>query len=75
MEIFQKKVYIRICFSVRREMRENSRLYGRSTLFIPEILPEFFGVPFQCIILNPNGNDVGQVWLSQGNDFTMGING
>ncbi|KAK3530463.1 hypothetical protein QTP86_024379, partial [Hemibagrus guttatus] len=50
------------------EMRENSRLYGRLTLFIPEILPEFFGIPFECIILNPNGNDIGQVWLSQDDD-------
>ncbi|XP_058236965.1 interleukin-1 receptor type 1-like isoform X2 [Hemibagrus wyckioides] len=52
------------------EMRENSWLYGRSTLFIPEILPEFFGIPFQCVILNPNGNDIGQVWLSQDDYMT-----
>lgn len=56
-----------MCFSLRREKREDSWLYGKLTLFIPNVLPEFFGVPFQCIILNPNGDDVGWVCLSPGN--------
>ncbi|XP_060754756.1 interleukin-1 receptor-like 2 isoform X2 [Neoarius graeffei] len=47
------------------EIRENSWLYGHLTLYIPKVLPEFFGVPFHCIILNPSGKDVGEVWLSQ----------
>ncbi|KAB5523428.1 hypothetical protein PHYPO_G00152430 [Pangasianodon hypophthalmus] len=47
------------------EMRENSGLYGNLTLFIPKVLPEFFGVPFHCNILSPSGGDTGQVWLSQ----------
>lgn len=50
------------------EMREDFLLYGNLTLFIPKVLPEFFGVPFQCIILSPSGMDTGQVWLSQDDD-------
>ncbi|KAM9454720.1 interleukin-1 receptor type 1-like [Clarias gariepinus] len=43
----------------------DSWMFGNSTLFISKVLPEFFGVPFTCVILNPMGNDMGQVWLSQ----------
>ncbi|KAK2817977.1 hypothetical protein Q7C36_021910 [Tachysurus vachellii] len=51
------------------EMREKSWIYGRLTLLIPEILPEFFGIPFHCVILNPVGGDQGQLWLSR-DDYT-----
>lgn len=61
-----------LLFFLRREMRD-SWLYGHLTLFIPKVLPEFFGVPFHCIILNPSAVDMGEVWLSQGNDFIMRI--
>lgn len=60
-----------MCSDLHREMRGNSWLYGNLTLFIPKVLPEFFGIPFECIIINPIGKDIGQVWLRQGNDLKM----
>ncbi|KAI5090049.1 interleukin-1 receptor type 1-like [Silurus meridionalis] len=47
------------------ETRENVSVFGHSTLSISKVLPEFFGVPFQCTVLNPSGGDMGLVWLSQ----------
>ncbi|KAF5905452.1 interleukin-1 receptor type 1-like, partial [Clarias magur] len=44
---------------------KDSKMFGNSKLIISKVLPEFFGVPFTCVILNPMGMDTGKVWLSQ----------
>ncbi|XP_072513352.1 interleukin-1 receptor type 1-like [Salminus brasiliensis] len=53
------------------ETREDNRIYGKSTLFISDVLPEFFGIPFECIILSPSGMDRGLVWLTQENQHLI----
>ncbi|XP_026870649.2 interleukin-1 receptor type 1-like isoform X1 [Electrophorus electricus] len=47
------------------EVRENNNVYGHSTLLISEVLPEFFGMPFKCTVMNPNGMDAGVLHLKQ----------
>ncbi|XP_036396733.1 interleukin-1 receptor type 1 [Megalops cyprinoides] len=53
--------------SLEFERRESDELYGLSRLLIAEVRPEFFHVPFHCIITNSVGQDVGVVWLSPAN--------
>ncbi|XP_062866582.1 interleukin-1 receptor type 1-like [Trichomycterus rosablanca] len=53
------------------EHRKNNQIYGKSTLFISKVLPEFFNVPFLCIVLSPRGSDTGLVWLIQEENTTQ----
>ncbi|KAG7467263.1 hypothetical protein MATL_G00151480 [Megalops atlanticus] len=56
-----------ITVELGNERRESNELYGLSRLFIAEVRPEFFHVPFHCIVTNPVGQDMGVVWLSPAN--------
>uniref|UniRef100_A0A4W4GWJ9 Ig-like domain-containing protein n=1 Tax=Electrophorus electricus TaxID=8005 RepID=A0A4W4GWJ9_ELEEL len=56
------------------EVRENNNVYGHSTLLISEVLPEFFGMPFKCTVMNPNGMDAGVLHLKQGTNYIIAKN-
>ncbi|XP_036413373.1 interleukin-1 receptor type 1-like [Colossoma macropomum] len=56
--------------NITSQMREDDRIYYKSTLFISEVNATFFDVPFKCIVLSSRGSDTGLVWLSQGDQST-----
>ncbi|XP_076838588.1 interleukin-1 receptor type 1-like isoform X2 [Brachyhypopomus gauderio] len=65
--------YPQIHENVTFERKDDNNVYGHSTLIIPEVLPEFFGVIFKCIVRNPSGEDMGVVHLRQDDDNTIQI--
>ncbi|XP_030634773.1 interleukin-1 receptor type 1-like [Chanos chanos] len=52
-------------FESKIEVRENGEIYGRSSLSITEVKPEFFYDTFYCVAQNSLGRDVGHVRLIQ----------